>query len=243
MTGIAQAFFMGYGQGGAWTPASLFASSEVGAWYDPSDLTTMWTDDGVTQAGVNDAIYRIDDKSGNGFHAIQSTLAARPVLRESGGLYYLEFDGTDDVLTAAVTDMDDCDFVGGLMRSGAPGVIATAAVTKFIGYYADGITSAPDLNSGNPLYRINGVEVSGGTSATRNDLHDAWVDSSPSVVVADGVSTSASSWFSNGGIKFPFYSGAAGTRRVYQYIVRSALSSEDLSLAESYVAGKTGVTL
>lgn len=28
----------------SWSPLSLFASSEVGAWYDPSDLTTMFQD-------------------------------------------------------------------------------------------------------------------------------------------------------------------------------------------------------
>ena len=31
-----------------WSPASLFASSEVGAWYDPSDLTTMFQDSAGT---------------------------------------------------------------------------------------------------------------------------------------------------------------------------------------------------
>lgn len=29
---------------GLWTPAKLFAAGEVGAWYDPSDLTTMFVD-------------------------------------------------------------------------------------------------------------------------------------------------------------------------------------------------------
>ena len=85
---------------GAFTPASLFASGEKGAWYDPSDLMTMWTDTaGTTQATVGDEVARIDDKSGNGNHATQATFAARPILRQTGGgLYYLEFDGTDDVL-------------------------------------------------------------------------------------------------------------------------------------------------
>ena len=33
-----------YGKLGAWSPLSLFAASEVGAWYDPSDLSTMFQD-------------------------------------------------------------------------------------------------------------------------------------------------------------------------------------------------------
>ena len=28
-----------YGKLGAWSPLSLFAASEVGVWYDPSDLS------------------------------------------------------------------------------------------------------------------------------------------------------------------------------------------------------------
>lgn len=37
-----------YGKLGAWSPLSLFAASEVGAWYDPSDLTTMFQDSAGT---------------------------------------------------------------------------------------------------------------------------------------------------------------------------------------------------
>lgn len=33
-----------YGKLGAWSPLSLFALGEQGAWYDPSDLTTMFQD-------------------------------------------------------------------------------------------------------------------------------------------------------------------------------------------------------
>lgn len=83
----------------AWTPAELFADSQDGFWYDPSDLSTVWEDDaGTTPASVNGVVGRIDDKSGNGNYATQSTAAAKPILRQSGSLYYLEFDNTDDVL-------------------------------------------------------------------------------------------------------------------------------------------------
>jgi len=83
-----------------WSPADLFASSEVGAWYDPSDLSTMWKDTaGTTPVTADgDLVARIDDKSGNGFNATQSTEAGRPVYKTSGGLHWLEFDGSDDFL-------------------------------------------------------------------------------------------------------------------------------------------------
>jgi hypothetical protein len=86
-------------------PASLFANGEEGAWYDPSDLTTVWQDTaGTTPATAGDPVGRIDDKSGNGNHATQSTPTARPTLQTSGGLYYLDFDGVDDGMTTAAVD-------------------------------------------------------------------------------------------------------------------------------------------
>jgi hypothetical protein len=48
----------------AFSPASLFALSEPGVWYDPSDLTTMFTDTaGTTQAAVGQAVALVLDKS------------------------------------------------------------------------------------------------------------------------------------------------------------------------------------
>jgi hypothetical protein len=84
--------------GGAFDPASLFASGEQGVWYDPSDLSTVFTDtEGTTPATVGQAVARINDKSGRGNHATQATVAQRPILRQTlGGKYYLDFDGVDD---------------------------------------------------------------------------------------------------------------------------------------------------
>lgn len=91
------------GRGRRFTPASLFATGEQGAWYDPSDLSSMFQDDlGTTAAAVDSPVGRINDKSGRGNHATQATAAARPILRQdAGGSRYLEFDGVDDRLVAA----------------------------------------------------------------------------------------------------------------------------------------------
>jgi hypothetical protein len=87
---------------GAFDPITLFASGEQGAWYDPSDLSTMFTDTaGTTPATVGDSVARINDKSGRGNHATQDIFSRRPILRQdSGGKYYLDFDGVDDGLVA-----------------------------------------------------------------------------------------------------------------------------------------------
>ena len=72
------------------------------AWFDPSDLSTLWKDtagtDPVTADG--DSVARIDDRSGNDYHATQATASQRPIYKTSGGLHWLQFDGIDDFLSA-----------------------------------------------------------------------------------------------------------------------------------------------
>jgi hypothetical protein len=91
-----------YRKGVVFTPASLFAAGEQGAWYDPSDLASMFQDAaGTIAAAVDQPVGRILDKSGRGNHATQATAAARAILRTAGGLYWLEFDGSNDFLQTA----------------------------------------------------------------------------------------------------------------------------------------------
>jgi hypothetical protein len=84
-------------------PAVLFSGGTAGAWYDPSDLSSMSQDTaGATPAALNQPVGRILDKSGNGLHLTQATAGARPTLRQDGSnRYYLEFDAIDDRLTSA----------------------------------------------------------------------------------------------------------------------------------------------
>ncbi len=88
----------GGGGGSSFSPADLFdASVTNGAWYDPNDISTLWQDVAgtipVTTAGQ--AVARMDDKSGLGNHAAQSTSAARPTYQVGDLKGYLSFDGGD----------------------------------------------------------------------------------------------------------------------------------------------------
>ena len=91
----------------AFSPASLFASGEQGAWYDPSDLTTMFQDRAGTTPVTADGqtVGKILDKSGNDNHAVAPSDAARPLYKTSGGLHRLQFDGVDDSLSTASFDL------------------------------------------------------------------------------------------------------------------------------------------
>ena len=68
-------------------PRALFAASEPGAWYDPSDMSTLFQDSAGTtpcyqpgQGQVDPPVGRILDKSGRGNHATQTTTTSRPTL-------------------------------------------------------------------------------------------------------------------------------------------------------------------
>jgi hypothetical protein len=61
---------------------ALFTNGEQGAWYDPSDLSTLYQNSAGTipVTTVEQPVGMIQDKSGNGNHAFQATAASRPVL-------------------------------------------------------------------------------------------------------------------------------------------------------------------
>jgi surface protein len=66
---------------------------ENGAIYDVTDQSTLFEDSaGTTQASVGGPVGRVEDVSGNGHHATQSTTADKPRLRQDvNGRLYLEY--------------------------------------------------------------------------------------------------------------------------------------------------------
>lgn len=101
----------GAGGAGGFQPSTLFATGEQGIWLDPSDLTTMFQDSAgttpVTAAGQ--VVGLIRDKSGNNNHAFQATEASKPILRNTGALWWLEFDGADDFLETSAINFSATD--------------------------------------------------------------------------------------------------------------------------------------
>ena len=62
-------------------PQALFGASEQGAWYDPSDLSSMFQDSAGTipVTATGQPVGKILDRSGRGNHATQATSAQRPI--------------------------------------------------------------------------------------------------------------------------------------------------------------------
>ncbi len=61
--------------------SAMFSRGEPGAWYDPSDLSTLFQDEAGTTpvTAVEQPVGRMLDKSGRGNHATQATTTKRPV--------------------------------------------------------------------------------------------------------------------------------------------------------------------
>jgi len=82
---------------GAWTPSLLFSASQRGAYYDISDMSTLFQDSAGTTpvTATTQPVAKVLDKSGNGYHVTQSnSTSQRPTLQiDGGGNYYLQFSG------------------------------------------------------------------------------------------------------------------------------------------------------
>lgn len=120
-------------RGGGFSPRSLVSGSTMMAWYDPSDLSTLFQDSAgttpVTASGQ--PVGKMNDKSGNGLHMLQATSAKRPTYTTSGGLHFLDFDGTDDAMSVAsvVPGADKAQIFAGVRKdSDTGGIIAELSV-------------------------------------------------------------------------------------------------------------------
>ena len=119
MFGAALMMGTGAAAGGSWSPVDLFAGSEVGGVYDPSDITTLWQDSDrtVPVTADGDPVLAIDDLSGNGLHMVQTDSALGLVYRDVGGLKYLEKTSANDHLLSGTVPggewTGDWHFAGG----------------------------------------------------------------------------------------------------------------------------------
>ncbi|MBC7156584.1 MAG: hypothetical protein H5U20_03605 [Rhodobacteraceae bacterium] len=91
--------------GRAFSPSLLFSSGQRGAWYDPSDGRRVFTDlAGTLAAAPGEPVARIDDRSGNGNHATQATVAKQPIFGRHpvGGIRNLHPFSQSDTLFSAL---------------------------------------------------------------------------------------------------------------------------------------------
>jgi len=246
---------------GGFNPLSLFANSEQGAWYDPSDLSTLFQNsDGTTAVAVGDPVGYIADKSGNGSHAIQATSAKRPTLRESGGLYYLEFDGAQGLRTASNIDFTGTDTMSAFLgvKKNNDNNTSLVEFSNTIGSGSGKFRFASDTGG---LYRwssrgtvLSNANSTGNNAPTTNVLTaQSEISEDLNILRIDGVQAASSTAnqgdgnYSSDVLNIGSRNNALSlhlTGRIYSLIIRNVLSSDtEINSTEAYVASKTGVSL
>jgi len=126
-----------------WTPSNLFLQGQVGAWYDPSDLSTMFQDSAgtipVVQPGTvaDQPVGRINDKSGNAKDALQATSTERPLLSARVNLLLATTTLSTQSVTVAARPYT-------IQFAGAGTVTASGA---FVGALTNGQTFTPTAGS------------------------------------------------------------------------------------------------
>lgn len=250
--------------------SELFGAGEQGAWYDPSDFSTMWQDSGkttpVTAAG--DPVGYIADKSGRGNDAYQTTSGQRPTLQTSGGLWYLSFDGSDDSLVTNSVDFtatDEMTVIAGVRKLSDA---ARGCIVELSNSYGNtGAFGILGPGGASPTYEIgangtpstgSGAYVPTGYTAPVSNVLSASYDLSGANLAAQiiprlngvlaqsgGVGTAIGGNFRNDIL----YIGRRGSSslpfngHLYQLIIRGKTTPTGKLLeAERFVARKTGVT-
>ena len=178
-----------------------------------------------------------------GNHAIAPSDAARSLYKTAGGLHWLEFDGVDDYWEASVsglgatsasaTAFEAVDTVGVIHAGDTSG--------KYYDIYQDGSTSTSlRSGAGSPTSRVNGAAYSG---TTRDDLHTAVAGGSPVILTYE--SLDLSSWTKFGFGNYEQYSvGRSVEGDMYGCVLLDrALTTDERSDLEAYLAAKSGVTL
>lgn len=245
-------------------PAQLFAAGEVGGWWDPSDLTTLFQDAAGTipVTATGQPVGRVNDKSGRGNHLTQATAAARPVYTVAGALRYLVFDGVNDFLSANL-DMSTTDALTmwlGVTKLTDPAsshqmqVEFSANQGNNAGtFYFNDADTAPQydfVSRGTALnFAVASATVATGV-VTSVLTGQAKISTDLNVMRRNGVQTGSTTGDQGTGNygNYPFYVGMRGGSqfpaniRVYGLIMRGAATiAADVTAAEQWLAGKAGI--
>lgn len=251
------------GQSGGFSPASLFSAGQIGGWYDPSDLNTLFQDSAgttpVTAAGQ--PVGRILDKSGRGNHATQTTAGSRPLYQIDGtNRPYLSFDGVDDFLvTPTITPGTDKSqvFVGLRKLSDAATGMVVETSTNFNSFSGAVAIQAP--NGTLPRYSFTSRGTGIATAVTGNSYTApitnvltgiGEIATDTSILRVNGVQivSSATDQGTGNYLAYPMYIGRrAGTLLpfngyLYGLIVRFGpnLDAGTISATETWMNSKTG---
>jgi hypothetical protein len=224
------------------------------------DGYTKTTTSPIIKAAVNSPVGSMRNKGTAGGWFITSADAKRPILRQSGSLYYLDFDGTDDCMySSAAIDLSASDAVT---------VCAGINHANTAGVWLEHGTNVNSVNGTFAMFAVNGLNewefsvrgsLTRGAAVTDATMPEKVVITGHSDISLDSVvirrngviknTTSldlGSGNFSNSVIYVGMRGNVSTPSNCDIYSIsafQSVLSASDLSRIETYAAGKSGVTL
>ena len=157
----------GFSRAVGWSPLDLFAGGKKGAWYDPSDLSTMWQDSAGTTPVTADGqpVGKILDKSGNGNHATQAITSKRPTYRTSGGTHWLDFDGVDDSLYTETINLTSTSKISVFAGTANSKTLSTGTLLEFSANYLNNVGGfamlTPSLATSHISFGSHGTAAAG----------------------------------------------------------------------------------
>lgn len=247
--------------------AAIFAGGEQGAWYDPSDLSTLFQDSAGSIPVTNTAqqVGLMLDKSGRGKHAVQATTINRPIFQQDGnGKLHLAFNGTNSWMSTPAIDFTATDkmtvvagvrklsdalagmlleqSVNSVTNNGTFALLAPGGSNSSITGYLRGDTAtsvSSPLGYVAPMSYVQTLLLNiAGAAGSTELVHRI----NSAGVVGGGASAGGGNFGS-----YPLYIGARGgsaffaNMNFYGLIVRGTLSSDpQIASAERFMNSKTG---
>lgn len=152
-----------------WNPTDISAI----AWYDVSDVSTLFQDTLQTVPVVadGDPVALVLDKSGHSNHLEQSSSAARPIYRNNGTSQWLALDGSTQFLKCTgLTVPSTLSFVIGATVTTIPSTFASLlSMAGSAGFQIDGGSQSSGFN-----FRFNGTDVSARRPQSTSEFQEAF---------------------------------------------------------------------
>lgn len=225
-------------------PATLYTGGKKGIWIKPRDWTTLRQSYlGTTNVTAStDPVGYAADQSGRGNHMVNANALGRPLAATVGSVNCVDFDGTDDALATSgtsagfITGMDY--FLVVYLDALASTIAAYSNPGGFLGVAQNGSASSTVSSAGSPSYKINGVAVPGGTSATRDQLYDALSSGGWIIVEANAATLTTWADFHIGG-----YAGFQINGKVAEFILCESVDDATRARIRTYLGSHVGLTL
>lgn len=215
-----------------------------GAWWDFGDISSMYQDSSGTLpvTDYDQPVGRVIDKSGNGNHALQSTDAARPIVRNADGKTWLEFDYVDDMFRVETLSFSQPATTVAVAR------LRDAPLNK--SNYPHGDQASPyTLGNFNdrPLIRTGATQLQAqfvDPSLEEDQIYRGVFNGSLSAYYIGRVEVLAGNIGTGGpdGVDIG-YNGEFGDRLYEMMMIGRLLSDEEIALYEEYLVDKVGIVL